>query len=189
MTTVHLSRDERLGSILRAAQEVIDEKGIEAVNITAIATRSGVSRQWLYDFFPDVEAILATMYEEAERVYFAEDEPVYPGDEDFVQYVQRRCQAFLDMPAAFARVSLHALNVGANTTSPGAALRRMILETYERKWVDGMVAFGYSRDVVYGSVMTILNAALGLNVAVADGLTTKEIASRRLNTVVRAIIG
>lgn len=188
MTTLHLARDERLESILRAAHDIIMERGVEAATITAIANRSGVSRQWLYDFFPDVDAILAALYEEAQRLYFPDDSPVEPSHPDFVSYVQARAAKFLQMPVAFARVSLHALNSGVRRDSEQDSLRRMILETYERLWIDAMLPFGYAREVVYGSVMTILNAALGLNIAVAEGLTTLEIAQRRLNSVIEAIV-
>ena len=47
MTTIHLTRDERISTILQAASEIVVESGVEAATITAIANRSGVSRQWL----------------------------------------------------------------------------------------------------------------------------------------------
>ena len=188
MTTIHLSRDERLSSILKAASEIIMESGIEATTVTAIATRSGVSRQWLYDFFPDVEAILRALFAEAQREFFVDDPLLLPGDEDFVEFVRRGSLAWLQMPVAFAMLTSHALNGGSRHNSSGSTLRSFILESFERSWVDPLVAFGFKREVLYGSIMTILSTAIGLNIAVAEGLTTYEVAEARLCTVIEAII-
>jgi AcrR family transcriptional regulator len=188
MTTIHLSRDERLTSILRAASEIIMESGIESTTITAIATRSGVSRQWLYDFFPDVEAILRALYVEAQRQYFTDDVMVLPGSEGYREFVQRGSLEWLRMPVAFAMLTSYALNGGSRNTTSGLTLRAFILETFERRWIDPLTAFGYGREALYGSIMTIINAAVGLNVAVAEGLTTMEVAERRLGTIIDAIL-
>jgi AcrR family transcriptional regulator len=188
MTTIHLSRDERLTSILRAASDIIIESGIEATTITAIATRSGVSRQWLYDFFPDVEAIMRALYEEAQREFFVDGPLLLPGDDDFVDFVKRGAVAWLQMPVAFAILTSHALNGGVRSNSPSVTLRSFILESFERSWIDPFIAFGYAREVLYGSIMTIISTAVGLNIAVAEDLTTYEVAERRLFTVIEAII-
>ncbi len=188
MTTIHLSRDERLSSILKAASDIIMESGIEATTITAIATRSGVSRQWLYDFFPDAESILRALYMEAQREFFIDDPLMLPGEEDFVAFVVRGSMAWLHMPVAFARLTMYALNGGTRNSTGGTSLRSFILENFERSWIDPLVAFGYGRAVLYGSIMTIINTAVGLNIAVADGLTTYEVAEHRLSTVIEALI-
>lgn len=187
MTTIHLSRDERLTSILKAAAEIIMESGIESTTITAIATRSGVSRQWLYDFFPDVEAILQALYVEAQEQYFSHEPLRLPGDADFVEFVKRGALCWLRMPVPFAILTCYALNGGTRSSATSSTLRSFILEHFERSWIDPLVAFGYARAVLYGSVMTIINTALGLNIAVSEGLTTYEVAEQRLFTVIEAL--
>jgi AcrR family transcriptional regulator len=188
MTTIHLSRDERLTSILKAASDIIMESGIEATTVTAVATRSGVSRQWLYDFFPDVEGILRALYVEAQDQYFNHEPLHLPGDADFTAYVKRNALAWLQMPVPFAMLTSYALNGGSRHATSSSTLRSFILEHFERSYVDPLVAFGYARAVLYGSIMTIINTALGLNVAVAEGLTTYEVAEQRLFTVIDAIL-
>ncbi|MHC4376322.1 MAG: TetR family transcriptional regulator [Planctomycetota bacterium] len=45
-------------AILRAAEELLDERGLEGTGLTAIAERSGLSRANLYRYFDSREAIL-----------------------------------------------------------------------------------------------------------------------------------
>ena len=47
----------RMASVLDAAAELIDEIGPDAITTALIATRAGVSVGWLYDFFPNREAV------------------------------------------------------------------------------------------------------------------------------------
>jgi AcrR family transcriptional regulator len=189
MTTIHLSRDERVSTILQAASEIVMESGVEAATITAIANRSGVSRQWLYDFFPDVNAIFAALYDEVERKYFHTDNVVKPKTESFSNYVKRQSSVYLTMPVAFAMVTSYALNGGARNSESGAALRAMMIGTWEKSWVDPLVEAGFGRSEVFGSILTITNAAVGLNIAINEGLTTHEVAERRLHAIIDAIMG
>ena len=189
MTTIHLSRDERMSTILRAATEIVMESGIESATITSIANRSGVSRQWLYEFYPDVESILAAMYEEAQREFFQREGRPQPRTTNFIDAVKSETCVFLRMPVAFAMVVSYALNGGARNSIRGATLRKLILDSYESGWVEPLLAAGFSREEIYGSIMTLTNAAVGLNIAVSEGFTTLEIAERRLIGVVDSLIG
>ncbi len=47
----------RMASVLDAAAELIDEIGPDAITTALIASRAGVSVGWLYDFFPNREAV------------------------------------------------------------------------------------------------------------------------------------
>lgn len=47
----------RMAGVLDAAAELIDEIGPDAITTALIATRAGVSVGWLYDFFPNREAV------------------------------------------------------------------------------------------------------------------------------------
>ena len=189
MTTVHLTRDERIGTILQAASEIVIESGVDAATITSIANRSGVSRQWLYDFFPDVNAIFTALYDEVQEKYFHVDDVVAPKNLGFADYVKAQSDVYLTMPTAFAMVTSYAFNGGARNSTSGGALRRMMIASFEEAWVDPLVAVGYSRADVFGSILTITNAAIGLNIAIAEGLTTFAVAQNRLHAIIDAIIG
>ena len=50
-------------SILVAAMHIVGEEGIAGLSMSALAARAGVSRQTLYNYCPDVDAVLAGMVE------------------------------------------------------------------------------------------------------------------------------
>ncbi len=56
-------RARTAGSILMAAMQIVAVEGIAGLSMSALAARAGVSRQTLYNYYPDVEAVLAGMVE------------------------------------------------------------------------------------------------------------------------------
>ena len=50
--------DERRDDILRAARELVAERGMARVKITDIAARVGVTRGLIYHYFPNKDAII-----------------------------------------------------------------------------------------------------------------------------------
>jgi len=178
-----------MSSILKAATEVVMEKGIEAATVTAIANRSGVSRQWLYDFFPDVDSILAALYEETQREYFASPRAPGPTPTTFAQYIERETMIWFEMPIALCIVTSYALNGGTANATSGSTLRSLILDSFEQAWVVPLEKVGYTREEVFASIITITNCVVGLAIAVHEGLTTIELAKERVSAVVHAIVG
>ena len=69
-------------SILLAAMHIVGEEGIAGLSMSTLAARAGVSRQTLYNYCPDVDAVLAGMVElgdagteELARQLAREDDP------------------------------------------------------------------------------------------------------------------
>ncbi len=69
-------------SILVAAMYIVSEEGLAGLSMSALAARAGVSRQTLYNYWPDVDAVLAGMVElgdvgteELARQLASEDDP------------------------------------------------------------------------------------------------------------------
>jgi AcrR family transcriptional regulator len=56
-------RSRTVDSILVAAMLIVTEEGIAGLSMSALAARAGVSRQTLYNYYPDVDAVLAGMVE------------------------------------------------------------------------------------------------------------------------------
>ena len=54
---------ERVDAILKTAMQLIGEKGIDAVTMKEVASRSGGPLASVYQYFPNKSAILATLYE------------------------------------------------------------------------------------------------------------------------------
>lgn len=56
-------RTRTLHSILGAAMRIVEEEGIAGLSMSNLALRAGVSRQTLYNYFPDIDAVLAGLVE------------------------------------------------------------------------------------------------------------------------------
>jgi AcrR family transcriptional regulator len=55
------ANEARIAAILRAAGELLDERGSDGLNTTAIAQRAGISTATLYQHFPDKQAVLRAL--------------------------------------------------------------------------------------------------------------------------------
>jgi AcrR family transcriptional regulator len=55
-------REAATTAILEAAEEVLAERGPEATSIAAIASRAGVAVGTLYNYFPDRESMLGSLF-------------------------------------------------------------------------------------------------------------------------------
>ena len=56
-------RTRTVHSILGAAMRIVEEEGIAGLSMSSLAQRAGVSRQTLYNYFPDVDAVLGALLE------------------------------------------------------------------------------------------------------------------------------
>ncbi|MEX1295071.1 MAG: TetR/AcrR family transcriptional regulator [Candidatus Limnocylindrales bacterium] len=56
-------RARTLGGILMAAMHIVGQEGTAGLSMSALAARAGVSRQTLYNYYPDVDAVLSGMVE------------------------------------------------------------------------------------------------------------------------------
>lgn len=56
-------RSRTVHGILGAAMGIVTEEGVAGLSMSALAQRAGVSRQTLYNYFPDIEAVLAALVE------------------------------------------------------------------------------------------------------------------------------
>jgi len=66
---------EALETILRAAGELLDERGTDGLNTTAVAKRAGISTATLYRHFPDKHAVLRAL---VQHVYTARAAAILP---------------------------------------------------------------------------------------------------------------
>jgi AcrR family transcriptional regulator len=61
--TIESHRRDVAEAVLAAAAELVGERGLLSVTMSAIAERTGIGRATLYKYFPDVEAILHAWHE------------------------------------------------------------------------------------------------------------------------------
>ncbi|RMD60928.1 MAG: TetR/AcrR family transcriptional regulator [Alphaproteobacteria bacterium] len=81
---------ERVARILDCATEIIAEKGSDAMRMSEVAQRAGISIGSLYQYFPDKSAIIRTL---AER-YGAEGRACIEAELAHVTTVDELCEAF-----------------------------------------------------------------------------------------------
>lgn len=186
----HLSREARLERLLNAASDLVTESGISAVNMTAIAERSGVSRQWLHEFLPDLESVYIALYLQY-RPDFIVDEPTeFRNIDDLEKQITTECLALLDLPIAAAFILSNALNnVGFEPhPAPRRSLRGVFLANLDTRYGQPLVDLGYDRNEVNATVLTIVNASLGFVIASRDGQFNREATVKRMVDVVTAVI-
>lgn len=56
-------RSRTVDGLLMAAMSIVTEEGIAGLSMSALAARAGVSRQTLYNYYADVDAVLAGLVE------------------------------------------------------------------------------------------------------------------------------
>jgi AcrR family transcriptional regulator len=175
---LHMKREERISSILDATRDLLLENGVEAATITAIAGRSRVSRQWLYELFPDVESILTELYARTRAQLFATFADLQFDDEASPrQRVLSRTDLLMEMPEVHVRFLAYFLNSGLTHSRSVEAVRANIYEDMEAKWVTPFLPFGLDRDLTFGSIISILQVALTLRIATFDGHISAEAAA------------
>jgi AcrR family transcriptional regulator len=174
--------------IYEVVSELIVESGAAGVTFKAIAQRMGVSRQWLYKFYPDIDAIFVVVYNHGRQLYFREETPAPTDPVARAAYLKRRCDRYLELPVACAVVGSMALNFGIRDKRAEHSLRTMILANLETQWIQPMVDAGYDRGQLYGSLLTFLNVLFGLIIAVDQKLTNRETASNRLQGLLDAVV-
>jgi AcrR family transcriptional regulator len=190
------SRESR-GAIDRRRQafdvtcELVVENGAHGVTLSAVAERMGVSRQFLYTIYPDLDAIYHALYDEVRRRFLAEEgssiDPPRTRPE-LLAFISERCDRYLMMPPACAIVSLAALHRGRSTTNLELSLRESIYANLTTTWVDPLVEAGYDRDEVVSVVIAFANVMFGLVIGANSGLTTREWARERLVETAQGLI-
>jgi AcrR family transcriptional regulator len=140
-------KDDQAASIAAAALSLIVDRGAPALTMAAVAGEAGISRQTLYRYFRDIEAVLIGLAElVAER------------DDDFEQVVVAQADAIAQLDAIARAVVGH----GPSDVRPDAlrglltpAGRHILAEHQERS--HRLIAFVLERGVIDGSFRSDLN--------------------------------
>ncbi len=186
----HLTREVRLARLLIAASEIIEESGISAVTMTAIAERCDVSRQWLHEFFPDVEALYVALYFQYRSDFAVEGPIILHSLDDLAALISAECLALLELPVGPAIVVSHALHgLGIqSSSSKRPTLHNMLMRNINGRYVRPLVALGYDRDELTATVLTILNSTLGLLISTRDRPLSRDRAAEKILDIVDAVI-
>jgi AcrR family transcriptional regulator len=182
------SNDERRQRVFDAACQLIVENGAQSVTISSLALRMGVSRQWIYSIFPDLESIYMSIYAEVRQQFLVEEGSPPSSRHEISALLKYRSSRYLAMPPACAVVALAALHHGFVSASVDVDLRRAIYSNIERTWVAPLVAAGFERDALFGNILVYMNVMFALVIAMSQGLTTMEYAQANLDDIVDGLL-
>jgi AcrR family transcriptional regulator len=180
----HFSYEVRLESLLTATSELLSEVGPNAVTLTAVAARATVSRQWLWEFFPDLDSLYAELFYRL-RVEYLDmivESPETSASLD--QYFRAESWALVRMPTAAAMLGSYALNSHGSGSLTQSKLVASFYDYVNVRWIEPMMDAGFSRDDAWASTSLILNVAFGFSIGLETGATTAEVAQRRLARVI-----
>lgn len=90
-------------NILRAARQLLDEGGFDAVSIRRVAECAGVSPGTVYTQFARKEELFATLYVERLEVFLAEVEAMASETGDLEQLAMQMGRRYVDVYATFGR--------------------------------------------------------------------------------------
>ncbi len=179
--TIEAHRRAVRSAALDATADLVAERGLRSVTMSAIAAKTGIGRATLYKYFPDVEAILVAWHERqvsGHLEYLAEvrDRADHPGE---------RLAAVLE---AYALIS-HSSH-GGHDTELVAFLHRddQVSEARQqvRDMIRGLLIEGAQAGDLRGDVPPDELAAYCLHALTAGSDVPSEAAVRRLVAVTLA---
>lgn len=107
----------RRRSILDSATRLLDEGGVEAASLSAIASAAGLSKANLYRYYESREAILFELLLEEMRLWIADFEKrlgELRGHDDFAAVAQALADSVEARPRYGALMSVHAIELERN---------------------------------------------------------------------------
>jgi AcrR family transcriptional regulator len=182
------SNDERRERVFDAACQLIVESGAQSVTISALALRMGVSRQWIYSIYPDLESIYMSIYAEVRQQFLVEEGSPPTTRHEIAELLKIRGSRYLSMPPACAVVALAALHHGFISASVDVDLRGAIYANIQRTWVAPLVAAGFDREILFGNILVYMNVMFGLVIAMHHGLTEMSDARAVLDDIVDGLL-
>jgi hypothetical protein len=152
--------------------------------LTAVAARANVSRQWLWEFFPDLDSLYAELFHRLrhEHLDVVVGTPEHSASLD--QYFRSESWALVAMPTSAAMLGSYALNSHGSTSLTQSKLVAAFYDYVNARWIEPMTAAGFTRDDAWASTSLILNVAFGFSIGLETGATTAEVAQRRLAKVI-----
>ncbi len=186
--TKHVSQDDRRRMIVNAASELIEEQGVLALSMRAVADRAGITRVWLYNYFPDVDAVMLGVWNQW-RIDLAgttDFEP--PRGRSVRDYLTNLVTLWLQMPTAAAMIGLHASTYMGMANDGPSSFIRTINADVERRWTLPLIASGVEHDRAVAAVVRVQASGLSTIIAFRRGLLTKENTVKTLNELISATV-
>ena len=172
----YLGKEDRRKSLLNAAAELVEEAGWGVLNMSALADRAGVSRQLVYQHFPNLESLLgATAWAIFTDTMHGTALAITSNPHDIKQAIRAAVFVSLDMPVGKGD-ALWQLIAGSGLNSPELETIRLgIRGVILKLWVPTMrKAKGLDQAAATGLVWMVILSFWGIRQLIRDGVVSRE---------------
>jgi len=186
-TRPYLRAGERRSQLLEAAAAVVGREGLGSLTVAAVAAKAGVSRQWVYEHFSDLDdlyrALILDRFATLDGTIDAATKRI--TGLELAAFAAR--QLFALDPAD--RRILRALVDGAGWSRPELAdIESELRERIFRRWTGFVLNAGYGEPEARAIVWTIVNGVFGFADQIEREALAVEQAVFLLKRLVRAFI-
>jgi AcrR family transcriptional regulator len=183
-----LTREQRSASIVDAARDLSFEGGFESVTMQGLATRCGITRQTLYQYFHSLDDVFDALFFRVFAEVILNWAPFTVIDEAFYRRVVSRVDFFWQIDPSIHRVVASTIFAEPHGEHARLKMRKRFSDQIDSNWIDPLVKIGFEREVAYSSVYAILGVTLHLRFLIDDGAVSLARARERVLTIVRALI-
>ena len=172
----YLGKEDRRKSLLNAAAELVEEAGWGVLNMSALADRAGVSRQLVYQHFPNLESLLgATAWAIFTDTMQGTALAITSNPHDIKQAIRAAVFVSLDMPVGKGD-ALWQLIAGSGLNSPELETIRLgIRDVILSLWVPAIrKAKGLDKPAATSLVWMVILSFWGVRQLIRDQLISRE---------------
>lgn len=172
----YLGKDDRKKALLLAAAELVEEAGWGELNMSALADRAGVSRQLVYQHFPNLESLLgATAWAVFTDTMQGTAQAIANHPNDLKQAIRAAELVSLDMPVGKGD-ALWQLIAGSGLNSPELETIRLgIRGVILKLWVPAIrKAKGLDEAGATSLVWMVILSFWGIRQLIRDKVVSRE---------------
>lgn len=172
----YLGKDDRKKALLHSAAELVEEAGWGVLNMSALADRAGVSRQLVYQHFPNLESLLgATAWIVFTDTMEGTAQAIASHPNDLKQAIRAAELVSLDMPVGRGD-ALWQLIAGSGLNSPELETIRVgIRDVILKLWVPTVrKEKNLDKAAATSLVWMVILSFWGIRQLIRDGLVSRE---------------
>jgi AcrR family transcriptional regulator len=172
----YLGKEDRRKSLLNVAAELVEEAGWGVLNMSALADRAGVSRQLVYQHFPNLESLLgATAWAIFTDTMQGTAQAIANNPNNIKQAIRSAVFVSLDMPVGRGD-ALWQLIAGSGLNSPELdTIRLGIRSVILKLWVPTIRKVkGLDQAAATGLVWMVILSFWGIRQLIRDGVVSRD---------------
>mgnify|MGYP006206992699 CR=1 FL=1 len=172
----YLGKEDRKKALLLSAAELVEEAGWGVLNMSALADRAGVSRQLVYQHFPNLESLLgATAWVVFTDTMEGTAQAIASHPDDLKQAIRAAELVSLDMPVGRGD-ALWQLIAGSGLNSPELETIRLgIRDVILKLWVPAVrKEKNLDKAAATSLVWMVILSFWGIRQLIRDGLVSRE---------------